>query len=294
MGKAQQQQAHPVYSLVKADPIIYSKYFATYRKNVWFRPSWKHVQQMMAGADDCYWIMSDGIRIAGISISENMLGSLFVIPPFGFSQSIAAYLKEYILETITGITRIYADNVLTEHIAAFEAEGFKPEQARKCMIRPTGDTQIPSLVDQFRCEQPEPDELVSITRLMMGAYCNSIDDRDGETFTQDIVYYFENNSIDILLDASSTLVDQQSNEIVGVCFVSLWEDLPLIYEIAVAPACRGKGLAEYMLRKAIHKLDRHYDVLRLFVTTGNRAELLYTKLGFLPGDELTNMVYTNE
>ena len=83
------------------------------------------------------------------------------------------------------------------------------------MIRPTGDTQIPSLVDQFRCEQPEPDELVSITRLMMGAYCNSIDDRDGETFTQDIVYYFENNSIDILLDASSTLVDQQSNEIVG-------------------------------------------------------------------------------
>ena len=49
-----------------------------------------------------------------------------------------------------------------------------------------------------------------------------------------------------------------------------------------------------MLRKAIHKLDRHYDVLRLFVTTGNRAELLYTKLGFLPGDELTNMVYTNE
>ena len=79
-GKAR-EQAHPVYSLVKADPIIYSKYFATYRKNVWFRPSWKHVQEMMAGADDCYWIMSDGIRIAGISISENMLGSLFVIPP---------------------------------------------------------------------------------------------------------------------------------------------------------------------------------------------------------------------
>ena len=79
-GKAVQEQAHPVYSLVKADPIIYSKYFATYRKNVWFRLSWKHVQQM-AGADDCYWIMSDGIRIAGISISENMLGSLFVIPP---------------------------------------------------------------------------------------------------------------------------------------------------------------------------------------------------------------------
>ncbi|MFE0556973.1 GNAT family N-acetyltransferase [Paenibacillus sp. NPDC058910] len=80
----------------------------------------------------------------------------------------------------------------------------------------------------------------------------------------------------------------------GVCFVSLWEDLPLIYEIAVAHAYRGKGLAEYMLRKVIRKLDRYYDVLRLFVTTGNRAELLYTKLGFLPGDELTSMIYTNE
>ncbi|MGG4090976.1 GNAT family N-acetyltransferase [Paenibacillus lautus] len=293
MGEAQ-QHIHPVYSLVKAEPVLYSRYFATYRKNVWFRPSWKHVQQMMADADDCYWIMSGGIRIAGISISENTLGSLFVIPPFGFSQPIAAYLKKYILENITGITRIHAYNVLPEHMAAFAAEGFKPEQARKCMIRPTVDTHSPLLVDQFRCEQPEPDELVQITRLMMDAYRNSIDDRDGEAFTQDILYYFENNSNDILLDASSTIVDQQSNEIVGVCFVSLWEDLPLIYEIAVAHAYRGKGLAEYMLRKAIRKLDRYYDVLRLFVTTGNRAELLYTKLGFLPGDELTSMIYTNE
>ncbi|WP_339291089.1 N-acetyltransferase [Paenibacillus sp. FSL W8-0187] len=293
MGEAQ-QHFHPVYSLVKAEPVLYSRYFATYRKNVWFRPSWKHVQQMMADADECYWIMSGGIRIAGISISENTLGSLFVIPPFGFSQPIAAYLKKYILENIAGITRIHAHNVLPEHMAAFAAEGFKPEQARKCMIRPAVDTHSPLLVDQFRCEQPEPGELVQITRLMMDAYRNSIDDRDGEAFTQDILYYFENNSIDILLDASSTIVDQQSNEIVGVCFVSLWEDLPLIYEIAVAHAYRGKGLAEYMLRKAIRKLDRYYDVLRLFVTTGNRAELLYTKLGFLPGDELTSMIYTNE
>ncbi|MGG4345824.1 GNAT family N-acetyltransferase [Paenibacillus lautus] len=293
MGEAQ-QHIHPVYSLVRAESVLYSRYFATYRKNVWFRPSWQHVQQMMADADDCYWILSDGIRIAGISISENTLGSLFFIPPFGFSQPIAAYLKNYILDNITGITRIHAYNVLPEHMAAFVAEGFKPEQARKCMIRPTADTHSPLLVDQFRREQPEPGELVQITRLMMDAYRNRIDDRDGEAFTQDILYYFENNSIDILLDASSTIVDQQSNEIVGVCFVSLWEDLPLIYEIAVAPAYRGKGLAEYMLRKAISKLDRYYDVLRLFVTTGNRAELLYTKLGFLPGDELTSMIYTNE
>ncbi|GIO96085.1 hypothetical protein J14TS5_11710 [Paenibacillus lautus] len=293
MGEAQ-QHIHPVYSLVKAEPVLYSRYFATYRKNVWFRPSWKHVQQMMADADDCYWIMFGDIRIAGISISKNTLGSLFVIPPFGFSQPIAAYLKKYILENITGITRIHAYNVLPEHMAAFAAEGFKPEQSRKCMIRPTADTHDPLLVDQFRCEQPEPGELVQITRLMMDAYRNSIDDRDGEAFTQDILYYFENNSIDILLDASSTIVDQQSNEIVGVCFVSLWEDLPLIYEIAVAPAYRGEGLAEYMLRKAIRKLDRYYDVLRLFVTTGNRAELLYTRLGFLPGDELTSMIYTKE
>lgn len=293
MGEAE-QHIHPVYSLVKAEPVLYSRYFSTYRKNVWFRPSWKHVQQMMADADDCYWIMSGGIRIAGISISENTLGSLFVIPPFGFSQPIAAYLKEYIMENITGVTRIHAYNVLPEHIAAFAAEGFKPEQARKCMIRPTADIHTPSLVDQFRSKQPEPGELVQITRLMMDAYRNSIDDRDGETFTQDILYYFENNSIDILLGASSIIADQHSNEIVGVCFVSLWEDLPLIYEIAVAPAARGKGLAEYMLRKAIRKLDRHYDVLRLFVTTGNRAELLYTKLGFLPGDELTSMIYSND
>ncbi|MDH6669775.1 ribosomal protein S18 acetylase RimI-like enzyme [Paenibacillus sp. LBL] len=286
------QQTHRVFSLLQADPIMYSKYFATYRKNVWFRPSWLHLQQMMRDTDGCYWIMSEGTITAGISISENALGSLFVIPPFHFSQSIAAYLKEYIIERTSGIDRIHAYNVLPEHIAAFAAEGFEPVQSRKCMIRPTEDIPIQLLPRTYKCLQPSPAIRMHITRLILDSYHDHIDSRDHQCFTQDILDYFEHHSTSDLLEASSMIVDEQTEEFVGVCLVSLWEGLPLIYEIAIKPGHRGKGLAKHMLRKAIHELNNHYYVLRLFVTTGNPAEGLYQKLGFLPGDELTSMVCT--
>ncbi|MCM3340716.1 GNAT family N-acetyltransferase [Paenibacillus sp. MER TA 81-3] len=59
---------------------------------------------------------------------------------------------------------------------------------------------------------------------------------------------------------------------------------------AVKPAYQGQGLGKYMFSRAVHQMNDTYSVLRLFVTSGNEPEKLYSNLGFLSGDELTDMI----
>lgn len=278
------------YKLIPADAGIYSKQFATYRKNVWFRPSWDTLQQMMKEATDCYWIVADGARVAGVTLTDKAIGSLFMFPPYEWSSSLAAFLKVHIEGRSGDSSSIYAYNVLPEHLSAFAAEGFKPLPARKCMIRPTEQLDDLALASQYICTAPEPSQSMTLTEMMKEAYRSGTDERSDSQYKEDVDYYFKHVTQEALLDASSILIDRDTNEIIGLCLVSLWEELPLIYEIAVKPAYRGQGLGKYMLSRAVHQLNDTYSVLRLFVTSGNAAEKLYTKLGFLSGDELTDMI----
>ncbi|MGG3836923.1 GNAT family N-acetyltransferase [Paenibacillus thiaminolyticus] len=279
------------YKLIPADARTYSKQFATYRKNVWFRPSWDALQEMMKEATNCYWIVVHGTRVAGVTLTDKAIGSLFLFPPYEWSSSMATFLKEHIVGRSSGSGSIYAYNVLPEHLSAFEAEGFKPLPARKCMIRPTEQQDL-ALASPYICIPPEPTQSMVLAELMKEAYRRGTDERPDTQYKEDIDYYFKQVTQETLRDASSILVNQDTNEIVGLCLVSLWEELPLIYEIAVKPAYRGQGLGKYMLRRAVHQLNDTYSVLRLFVTSGNAAEKLYSNLGFLSGDELTDMIYS--
>ncbi|WP_040952055.1 GNAT family N-acetyltransferase [Gorillibacterium massiliense] len=243
------------YSIKKADQTIYSKYFATYRKNIWFRPSWSFLQQMMLGASDCFWIYRDNKRVAGISLSDNELGSFFMIPPFILTVDIVSFLKDFVIKSSGGNHRVDAYNVLSEHIEVFKHEGFKILSTRKCMIKPTEKIESP-LPKEIVCVKPNLDYITSITKLMDEAYYAGPDQRDIDTYERDLIYYFEQNNHEEVLEASTILIQKETNEIVGVCLVSLWEDTPLIFEIAVKPYHKNKGLGRYMLGKAITAWNR--------------------------------------
>lgn len=277
------------YKLIAADAGIYSKQFATYRKNAWFRPSWDSLQQMMKEATDCYWIIADGARVAGVTLTDKAICSLFMFPPYEWSSSLVAFLKEHLIGRSSVSGSIYAYNVLPEHLSAFTAEGFQPLPARKCMIRPTEQQDL-ALASPYLCIPPQSSQSMMLGELMKEAYRHGTDERSDAQYKEDIEYYFKHVTQEALQAASSILIDRETNEIVGLCLVTLWEELPLIYEIAVKPAYRGQGLGKYMLRRAIHQLNDAYSVLRLFVTSGNAAEKLYSSLGFLSGDELTDMI----
>jgi len=78
--------------------------------------------------------------------------------------------------------------------------------------------------------------------------------------------------------------------LIGACLVSLWEGWPNVFDIAVKPSYQNKGLGTMMLKRALSELKGSYPVLRLFVTIGNDAEMVYHKMGFLSGTETTKMV----
>jgi ribosomal protein S18 acetylase RimI-like enzyme len=280
-----------LYALIKADQVVYATFFATYRTNVWFRPSWLSLREMMLNASDCYWVFSNNTRIAGISVSKNTLGSIFVIPPFTLSVSLISFLKEIVLKISDDKRSIDAYNVLPEHIKAFMDEGFISIGARKCMVRPTEYYTL-SAMSKYEFVKPEREYIKEIIDLMVQSYKGGLDQRDLETHTREVEFYFDNNSAEELLDASSIMLEKQSGEMTGICLVSLWEDMPLIYEIAVKPTHRSTGLARYMIQRAITQLEPYHSLIRLFVTVGNTAENLYSSLGFMAGSETSHMKYS--
>lgn len=95
----------------------------------------------------------------------------------------------------------------------------------------------------------------------------------------------------MLMNKASTLIyEKKTNELVGACLISIWEDWPNVYDIAVKPSFQKRGLAKNMLKRALTVLKEGYPTLRLFVTLGNDAEMLYHQMGFLAGTETTEMI----
>ncbi|SHN78002.1 Ribosomal protein S18 acetylase RimI [Paenibacillus sp. ov031] len=278
------------YSLVAANQTSYAKYFATYRKNIWFRPSWASLQEMMLDASDCYWIYQNNQRVGGISLTSNELGSFFMIPPSTLTVDMVHFLKDYAIQNSGGQSKVDAYNVLAEHIDVLKSAGFEVLNTRKCMIRPTEKIENDLHTDCI-CIKPQLEHLPSIVQVMNESYRGGMDEGNLDTYRDDVSYYFEHNRQDELLNASSVLVDKKTNEVVGFCLISMWENMPLVYDIAVKPGYSNQGLGRYMLYKAISHLEGFSPTIRLFVTIGNKADYLYTKLGFLSGEEASHLVY---
>lgn len=280
------------YRLVKADRKMFSKYFATYYKNNWFRPSWGDLTKVLAASDDGYWVVAGEDKAAGVYLSDHSIGLVFGIPPYSITTKMIDYVKSYVLKSWNLTEDLHAYNVLAEQEIAFRENGFVQVESRQCMMRPT--EQLETSMDlHFMDRRPTIEDMSKIVEVFREAYANGPDEREVGVYADDAARYFD--VVDPkLLSASSVGYDRTTGEIVGVCLISLWEGLPLVYSIAVLPDHRGMGLASAMLDRALTVLEPDYPVLRLFVTTGNQAEQLYKKKGFLSGGEYQHLKYSME
>ncbi|WP_194542154.1 GNAT family N-acetyltransferase [Paenibacillus sp. JZ16] len=280
------------YRLVKADRKMFSKYFATYYKNNWFRPSWGDLTKVLSASDDGYWVFAGEDKAAGVYLSDHSIALVFGIPPYSITTKMMDAVKRYALKSWKLTEDLHAYNVLAEQEIAFRETGFVRVESRQCMMRPTEQLETSmDLNDMHRI--PSIDDMSKIVEVFREAYANGPDEREAQVYAEDVARYFD--AVDPkLLGASSVVYDRITGEIVGVCLISLWEGLPLVYSIAVLPQHRGMGLATAMLDRALTVLEPDYPVLRLFVTTGNQAEQLYRKRGFLSGGEYHQLRYTIE
>lgn len=282
------------FELVKADYRIFSIHFNTYRENLFFRLTWEKRLAIFNEDDACYWIVHQQQRIGGVCMEPNVMSALFLEPPYSDLHAVASKLKKLMLSISDASKPIYAYAVLPDQIQCFLRLGFLSSEARKAMIRPTEAFGDQDWGTHYTAIIPEKQHLALLADMYYDAYSGS----DGigisgehtmERIESDLQYYFDHAQTELVVSASTILLDPSSGKAVAACLVSLWEDLPLIYDIAVLPAYRHDGLATKLLKHALGKLHAHFQAMRLFVTVGNPAESIYYNLGFYAGQEQTTM-----
>lgn len=268
--------------------------YVVFKNNLWFRQSYDMALSVLKDAEICYWVKKDGKRIGGVLIEPNYMNCLFLVPPFCEEYGRVVVLLKNLLLTWSDNTKdIIVGGPGPDEVKYYQRAGFRVRESRRCMIRPTEAFTI-SWSEDYVLAQPSKAHQMEIAELFhvsfhggtgaQGAQELDAHNKDGE-------YYFEHFGDNDLLNRASTIIyDRTTGKIIGACLISLWEQWPLIYDVAVHPSYQGKGLASRMINKALTVLEAQYPVLRLFVTLGNDAELLYHRLGFLPGDEATEMV----
>ncbi len=78
-------------------------------------------------------------------------------------------------------------------------------------------------------------------------------------------------------------VARVGGDIVGGCFISLFEDIPTIMGVCTLPKARGQGVATALLERVVaDSIAATHPFTCLFVERGNPAKRLYRSLGFVP------------
>jgi GNAT superfamily N-acetyltransferase len=291
MTKEQHIHLNEDFELMKADVRDFAIHYTTYRENIFFRQSWDRRISIFDEDASCYWIFHCDRRVGGVCIEPNLLSSLFLEPPYEDVRAVLIQLKERLIKISDPIKPTYAYGILPYQNEHFLRLGFIPTESRRVMIRPTERFDSHQLGEGLTVTTPIPEQIEQMADLLF--QCYSCRDRLGypgdntiEQHKSALEYYFTHNNQEIMRNASSVVYDSHRNA-VAVCLISIWEDWPLISNVAVLPQYRGKRIATHLINRALTELKDKYDVLRLFVTLGNPAETLYKKLGFYPGLEQT-------
>jgi len=284
------------YKLQRAEHEIFSKYYAAYygleKANGWFKKNYDIMRSIIDDEDECFWILKDGRKIGGALIKPNFIEGVFLIPPYSDEYEALKKLKEILVYWSDFNKPIEASTVDSSQVELYEKLGFIEVESGRWMVRPTEIFNI-NWEDNYYVTFPRREDELEMGKLLHEAFQNN----EGlnlnyslNEYTEWVKEYFDSNlDVEILNRASTLVYDKATKELVGVCYISMWEEWPLVSQIAVKPSYAGKGIGSKMLKSALTVLNEEYPVIRLYVDIGNKAEELYHNLGFLKGLQLTDM-----
>lgn len=275
------------YCLHRAEYENFSYYWTLYRnEDVDFKMSYEKIRNDVSERDVCWWIMYQNKKIGGVIMLPNTITGLFFIPPNENDYRVLKLLINQLLYWSNKNKEIYAFEVLPHEIEQYQRLGFQIKRSKRCMIRPTEVYKV-TWEDKFEVITPKEDHEIEIARLLYTSFACQLGIEAERSLDDHLVAvrkYFERcKQANILNDASCLIFDKYSRRLVGVCLILLNNEMPIVYFTAVDPKYRRKGLALKMLKQAISILKNEYSLIRLYVTIGNPAELLYYNMGFLPG-----------
>lgn len=283
------------FFLKKAELEEFQVSYTIYKKfNPYFRFSWEQHINVISSANNCFWIFHNQKRVGGVLIASNSISGLFLIPPYIDIFLIIEALSKHLLKTSN---EIYAYSVQPLHMRAFTNNHYEVTNQQVCMIRPT---EFVDLVysNKYIYERVDQKDISKIYSLIQEDYYTTEDLSTSDLVKKvktEIDWYFKNQGdISFCKIASTTIKDKETNEIIAVCLISMWEEYPLIYHIATKKLYQKQGLARTMIYYALNALKKDYTYMRLFVTVGNRAQGFYQNLGFTEGDIVSDLRLINK
>lgn len=286
------------YLCVEADHARFARFHAFYRPDPWMRDSASRMGLFCDGTP-CRLIEKDGAVVGGCLAGDGVLGEFFTIPPYQDRAQLVRRVALYLRRESAG--RVWAYNVLFSEVDAFHRIGFRlaarlpkadrdamdySNQFMRMMIRPVYS--VPAIQCAVQLKTPRPSDAKKIGALLAAAYGSGDAARpERGDFEEDARDFFK-RADDVCRKASTLAVADDGP--VGVCLITRWEGLPLLFDVAVAPKARHGGIARAMILRAMDALDRAGETqLRLFLECGNPAESLYHSMGFIACEATTSM-----
>lgn len=283
------------FRLDRADPHAFAVRHVLYQGvDPVFLYRWDRAVAMLAEsvylAKRLFWIRHHGRRVGGTIAWPNTIAGLFLEPPYADLSLVLRALIPQIVSWSDPDREVTAASVLPAQREHFERAGFRLQSATRCMVRPTEAFDV-GWDDGLRIAEPAKEheerlvELAHLAHTDRGLTPQTLEDRRGMIRHYLTAY----GGVENARQASTLIVDQNSEALIGACLISLWEEWPLVFDLVVHPERQGRGIARRMLQRALTTLHPIYPVLRLFVGVGNSAESLYYRMGFVPGPALANL-----
>lgn len=279
------------YRLEEADKDMFAVYQVIYSNSdieMWY--DWNTRLNDTKFTDQCFWVMCNEERIGGVVKINDTIMFPFMIPPHSDRQQ----MWKVLLNCCKDIRNI--NGVLQEDVNILLSFGFKINVIRQVMCCPTAAFNKPVTPEGFSLHLlDDSSNMTKIKDVIKKGYHGGIDHEifgipTDEKVMEDISYLmkvYEHRNLSIYV------VNELNQEIVGVCIAGISEKMPLgfaeIGDLCVDPQYRNKGIAEFMLAYIKQSASVYTEVVKLCVTVGNHAEMLYKKTGFHAGPRFARM-----
>ncbi|MFD1738633.1 GNAT family N-acetyltransferase [Bacillus salitolerans] len=283
--------------LVYQEPKEYIRYYSIYYgqkyADYFFRRSSETLIEIASIFDCGYFIMKDEKIIGGVFLKPNFMSDLFVVPPYeDYYEELVHRLLNYLKKVSKTEEKIILREILEEHVTTYEQQGCHVHEVNYWMIRPTQSIK-PILPEGYISKPVLGEDIDDIACLIMKSYkANPAYKRIGtkedySNHVKEFIEKYQNNKI--MDECSRVMIEQTTNNIVGVCLHMEFEDYPLIMSLAVDPEHQHKGLGRFLLTHSINISSKEYPATRLAVIKDNPAIKLYEDLGFIRNKSITDM-----
>ena len=226
-------------------------------------------------------IRKDGQIIGTVRLGPAEISGFSMVPSEA-SDGTGAVLRCVDFLRASGASSITA-HFEDRYATPFDSLGFRRVFARMRMEGPTARS-APS--GSVHLAPPEENEVAGLTEFLMHVYEGHMEQQFGlhtgpEAEWRDyIAGLFKGDSGQYMPDASYVALDE--GRLIGAILITHWMGMPLVAELGVAKARRGKGLGRALLAAAMNRLaQRDEPRLALYVTIGNDPAIaLYQSIGF--------------